>query len=167
MSFSGKELIEAVRQGRKNEFNDFGWKGDPIDPYDLHAFEQCKLNWDVLDTPVHKILRFFYQYIIALRKSMPALSCGYGDFLEAKAMEEEKMFLVTRRYKESEIKILMNFNHQAKPFLWPHTNMPWKLVLDSSDQRWSGPGRTLPDSLHDKEKLSINPLSCVCYERSS
>jgi len=166
MSFSDKGLVEAVRQGRKNEFKEFGWKGDPADPYDPQTFDRCKLRWEELNVAAHKTLFHFYQHILSLRKNIPALfSCGPQDILETKVLEEEKMLKVTRRHGTSEIKIFLNFNRSQIPFSWNHPGESWKLILDSSDQRWLGPGRAMPELLRDQENLSINPLSGVCYER--
>jgi len=167
MSFFDKGLVEAVRQGRKYEFKAFGWRGVGIDPYEPETFRRCKLCWEELNVPVHKTLQLFYQHIITMRKNTPALLCRPSqDFLEIKALEEKKMLKVTRRHKENEIKIFLNFNRSANTFPWNRPNESWKLILDTSDHRWLGPGQSLPDQLEGEENISINPLSCVCYERN-
>jgi len=166
MSFSDNKLIENVRQGRKNEFKAFGWKGEPADPYDQATFQRCKLRWDVLNVPAHKTLFLFYQHIISLRKNIPALSCRkFDDFLDVKVFEEQKMLKILRRQRASEIKIILNFSHSANSLAWNHLSESWKLILDTSDQLWLGPGRLLPDVLQGGETITINPLSLVCYER--
>jgi len=166
MSFFDKGLIEAVRQGRKNEFKEFAWEGEPVDPYELQTFQRCKLHWEELNVPAHKTLLLFYQYIISLRKSSPVLSCcSLQDFLEIKVWEDKEMLKVTRRHGGSEVRILFNFSRSINLFSWNHPGESWKLILDSSDQRWLGPGQALPDLLAGEESISINPLSCVCYER--
>jgi len=165
MGFSDNGLIEAVRQGRKNEFKVLGWKDDPVDPYDLKTFERCRLRWEELNVSGHKTLFRFYQFIISMRKSIPALCCGPQDFLGAKVLEEKKMLKLTRRHGTSEIKVFFNFNHFANPVSWSNPDEKWKLILDSSAQRWLGPGQALPQFLMGEEKFSINPLACVCYQR--
>jgi len=166
-NFSDKELVEAVRKARKNEFKEFGWKGEAADSYESRTFERCKLRWEQLDAPSHKTLLGFYQHIISLRKNIPALSCySPGDSLETKVMEEKKMLKLTRRHGTSEIKIFLNFNRFPSPVTWKNPDESWKLILDSSHQRWLGPGaQKLPEILKSEEEFSINPLSCVCYER--
>jgi len=167
MDFSDNGLIEAVRQGRKNEFKAFGWKDDPVDPQDPKTFDGCKLRWEELSVPEHKTLFLFYQFIISLRKNIPTLSCGPQDFLGTKVLEEEKMLKITRRHGTSEVKIYLNFNRCVNPVSWNNPDETWKLILNSSDQRWLGPGQALPQILTGEEKFSINPLSCVCYEKET
>ena len=165
MSFSDQGLIEAVRKGRGNEFKAFEWKGEAIDPFEKKTFEDCKLRWEELNVPSHKTMLLFYQFIISLRKNIPALSRGRQDFGETKTMENERMVRITRLQGTSEVKIFLNFSRCANVISYHHPGVSWKLLLDSSDARWLGPGPGSPMLLQDGSNISINPLSCVCYER--
>jgi maltooligosyltrehalose trehalohydrolase len=165
MSFEDQGLIEAVREGRKKEFKAFNWREEPLDPYDPKSYAACHLSWE-LDRPVHKTMLFYYRFLISLRKGIPALSSGTQDFFESKAAEDQKLMKMTRRQGTSEIKIFFNFGRA--PCVVPSNHgLSWKLLLDSSAQRWLGPGPGVPELLTGEEKnISINPLSCVCYQRN-
>jgi maltooligosyltrehalose trehalohydrolase len=163
--FFDQGLNEMVRQGRRKQLVGFDWKGEPVDPCGMEAFKRSQLRWETLKAPAHKTIMSFYKFIISLRKAIPALTCGSHELLEIKVMEEGRMLKLTRRKNKSEIKIFMNFDLCSNLFLWTHSGESWKLILDSSSQRWLGKGKPLPNFLNGEEQISINPLSCVCYAR--
>src|SRR5437764_6862750 len=52
-SHSDPDLIEAVRNGRREEFEEFAWKGEAPDPHDAETFNRSKLRWDLLEHDEH------------------------------------------------------------------------------------------------------------------
>ncbi len=73
-SFDGEELIEAVRQGRKREFEAFHAAGmDVPDPQSESTFEGSRLTWHWDDAPRKAGLRRLYQDLLNARRSWPAL----------------------------------------------------------------------------------------------
>jgi maltooligosyltrehalose trehalohydrolase len=73
VSHTDKDLIEAVRKGRKEEFAAFHAQGEAPDPQSEKTFEQSKLNWDSLNKGEHQTILHYYKSLIALRKKLPAL----------------------------------------------------------------------------------------------
>lgn len=68
------ELARAVSQGRKREFQAFGWDPASIpDPQEPETFQRSKLNWDELHRDRHPEMLAWFRDLIALRKSTPAL----------------------------------------------------------------------------------------------
>jgi maltooligosyltrehalose trehalohydrolase len=64
------QLVEAVRQGRLEEFSAFGWRReDLLDPEGPEAFEAARLDWSELDDPDHAATLAWYRALIALRAS--------------------------------------------------------------------------------------------------
>ena len=69
------ELADAVTEGRRREFAGFRKFADPAartripDPNDPATFERCKLNWDCLDEPQHKVWLEYYRSLLALRRT--------------------------------------------------------------------------------------------------
>jgi len=52
---SDKELIEAVRKGRREEFSHFKWDTEPPDPYSVETFKKSMINVDAhLNKKEHK-----------------------------------------------------------------------------------------------------------------
>ncbi|MDI1292708.1 MAG: malto-oligosyltrehalose trehalohydrolase [Methylobacter sp.] len=80
------ELADAVTEGRRREFAGFRKFSDPAaraaipDPNDPATFVRCKLNWDCLDEPQHKVWLEYYRSLLALRRIhvVPRLP-GRGD----------------------------------------------------------------------------------------
>ena len=46
VSHSDHALIDAVRQGRKREFGEFQWQGEPPDPQGVETFQKSKIQWE-------------------------------------------------------------------------------------------------------------------------
>ncbi|MBA3753885.1 MAG: malto-oligosyltrehalose trehalohydrolase [Nitrospira sp.] len=73
-SFEGEELIEAVRRGRKREFEAFHTDGvEAPDPQAESTYQRCRLTWSWQDQPHKAGLRRLYTDLFDARRSWPAL----------------------------------------------------------------------------------------------
>lgn len=72
-SFLDPFLVEAVRNGRRDEFSSFDWAGPPPDPQSEEVFEMARLSWSWPEGTPAAGLRRLYRDLIALRKTHPAL----------------------------------------------------------------------------------------------
>jgi len=63
------QLVKAVQQGRKKEFESFGWKSVP-DPASKKTFINSKLNWGKPFRGRHKRLWHLYRELISIRKKI-------------------------------------------------------------------------------------------------
>jgi maltooligosyltrehalose trehalohydrolase len=161
------DLIEAVRRGRKEEFESFNWKGEPPDPQSVETFLRSKINWKKRKEGKNKVLLDFYKRLIELRKKIPALSELNKDNLDVWGLEEEKIMFM-RRWKdgsESHVFSVFNFNKSDMSFRTYLPEARWKKVLDSSEKLWNGPGILLPDELNSGDEITIRELSMALYER--
>jgi maltooligosyltrehalose trehalohydrolase len=70
--FHDPKLIEAVREGRKQEFAYFGWTEEVPDPFAKSTRDSAVLSWDWSD-PVRLGLRRLYRDLLKLRRDTPAL----------------------------------------------------------------------------------------------
>jgi maltooligosyltrehalose trehalohydrolase len=95
-SHGDPDLIEAVRKGRREEFDDFTWEGEPPDPHDEETFRRSKLNWALLERDEHASIWRLYRQLLALRRDTPALRRLDLSSLETHA-DDEKQVLVIRR----------------------------------------------------------------------
>jgi maltooligosyltrehalose trehalohydrolase len=73
VSHSDSELIEAVRKGRKKEFEAFHTGNEVPDPQAEQTFLKSKLNWNCLNKEYHQTMFRFYQDLINLRKTNPIM----------------------------------------------------------------------------------------------
>jgi maltooligosyltrehalose trehalohydrolase len=74
------ELADAVRSGRRKEFEQFGWDPAQIpDPQDAKTFRRSRLDWDEVERAPHAATLAFYRELIALRRREPDLRDGRLD----------------------------------------------------------------------------------------
>ncbi len=66
------ELGRAVSEGRRREFEAFGWRSELVpDPQDRATFERSRLRWEEIDEPAHTDMLDWYRSLIALRRGLP------------------------------------------------------------------------------------------------
>ncbi|HEY8387387.1 MAG TPA: malto-oligosyltrehalose trehalohydrolase, partial [Parasegetibacter sp.] len=71
VSHSDKLLITAVREGRKNEFREFGGEADFTDPQLESTYLSSKIQWEKRYSGHYQELLFWNRELIKLRKSAP------------------------------------------------------------------------------------------------
>ncbi|MBD2463311.1 malto-oligosyltrehalose trehalohydrolase [Oscillatoria sp. FACHB-1407] len=165
VSHSDPELIAAVRAGRKEEFAAFHIEGEYADPESLETFKRSQLTWEKRNEGKHKVLLEFYQHLIQLRRTIPALKKLDKQNLEASALEDQKLMFLHRWNQDSQIFCVMNFNLQAialKPSTPPGN---WRKILDSSEPKWMGQGTSMPEQLEGQNEVTIQPHSFVLYQQ--
>ncbi|MEA2621129.1 MAG: maltooligosyltrehalose trehalohydrolase [Chloroflexota bacterium] len=72
-----EELGQAVREGRRKEFEAHGWPEDEVpDPQAPETFQRSKLVWDERDGDVHAEILAWHRRLIGLRRELPGLAAG-------------------------------------------------------------------------------------------
>lgn len=165
VSHSDSNLIQAVRQGRRREFQSFKWNKEPPDPQDSRTFQKSKLDWDKRNSGRGKALLDFYRKLISLRKENPVLSILNNKNLQVKINERKKIIFLRRWRNEDEVFILMSFNKREIPFSIIPPAGRWRKIIDSSDIQWLGPGSSLPEFLEKKERVTLRPLSFMIFAK--
>jgi maltooligosyltrehalose trehalohydrolase len=127
-SHSDEALIEAVRRGRLEEFDDFAWSGEPPDPHAEETFERSKLNWSRLTHDEHASLRRLYAQLLRLRRETPALRALDLDAVEAHADDERRVLLVRRG---GAVLIAFNFSGKAQSLELPFAPAAWRAMMDT------------------------------------
>jgi maltooligosyltrehalose trehalohydrolase len=163
VNHSDAELIEAVRKGRKEEFEAFEWQGDPPDPQSAETFLKSKIRWEKRNEGRHKVLLDYYKNLIKLRRDIPALSNLDKNSLDVVGLEDEKLLLMRRWQDGSEVFSVFNFNDVDARLAAPLTAGVWKKILDSSENIWNGPGTLLPDRITQGEEMAVKSQSLSLY----
>jgi maltooligosyltrehalose trehalohydrolase len=133
VSHSDKDLVQAVREGRREEFEAFSWQGEAPDPQSPETFERSRIDPALREREPNARLYAFYQELIWLRRSDPVLSHLSKRDLEVKV---EGDVILMRRWKGNrEVVVLFSFGEKRPPL------PPGDKILDSSEERWGGPGR--------------------------
>jgi maltooligosyltrehalose trehalohydrolase len=117
VSHSDKDLIEAVRKGRKAEFEAFHAQGEAPDPQSEETFERSKLNWSSLSEPQHQTMLNYYKALITLRKSRPALSDLNRKNMLVKFNEQQQTLQLHRWHQDQHAYCFMNFSKQSQPLI--------------------------------------------------
>ena len=92
-----RDLGRAVSEGRKREFEAFGWDPDSIpDPQDPETFVRCKLDWSEPEREPHSDLLAWHRDLIRLRKALPDLTDGDLESVEAFFDEGQRSLVLQR-----------------------------------------------------------------------
>ncbi len=165
ISHSDPTLIEAVRQGRKKEFEGFTWKDEPPDPQNLETFLKSKINREKRFEGNHKVLSDFYKKLITLRTTNPALSSLDKKSLTVNGLEDEKVVFLRRGKADSHVFIIFNFNCADVKMIAPLSDGKWKKMLDSSEKIWNGQGSLLLYEHIPGSEITMRGRSFVLYIR--
>lgn len=166
VSHSDEELVRAVRQGRKEEFVSFGWKGEIPDPQAESTFLNSKVNIRLHLQGKHNIFFNFYRELIKLRKEIPAFSNLIKENMEIWGFEEEKVLFVRRWFEDEEVFCIYNFNEKDIELNLMLPEGIWKKMLGSSSKEWGGSGCVSEETIKQQYKevfIKINPDSFVLY----
>jgi maltooligosyltrehalose trehalohydrolase len=120
-----EHLGKLVAQGRRKEFESFGWQDEVPDPQAPTTFHNSQLNWDEITQPVHKDLLAWYQRIIALKASAirPPSHAATVSYDEAASWLS---------FVLGDLCVAVNFASQPVPFALPKGN--WRMLLTSSEK---------------------------------
>lgn len=143
VSHGDKDLIEAVRKGRREEFSAFAWQGEAPDPQSEETFERSKLSRSYTSNKEQNQLREYYKRLIQLRKSVPSLAKPNKDKILAKMDADNHVMHLVHRAREPYAYCLFNLSDspQKVKLLQPDEAPDiWKAVLHSAAEDWGGPG---------------------------
>ena len=140
-SHSDSELIEAVRRGRIEEFDDFAWEGEPPDPHDEATFERSKLRWESLQREEHRMIRSLYRELLRIRRETPALRTLDLSRVETHVDESRRILLVRR----DTVLLAFHFGEKAATVDIPFAQAKWKALIDTG-AKIEGSRITLPPS---------------------
>ena len=163
ISHSDPGLVDAVREGRKEEFRSFTSRGSPPDPGSVETFLRSKPDPGKRFSGKHSVLFQFHKSVIAMRKNIPALSVSDTNALRVSALEEQNLLLVERWQGDCLVVCFFNFNEQDVAVRLPDNGGWWRKLLDSSDISWHGAGAVLPDRIAGAASAVMRGRSCAVY----
>ncbi|MDB9314241.1 malto-oligosyltrehalose trehalohydrolase [Spirulina sp. CS-785/01] len=167
VSHSDPDLVAGVRQGRKEEFQGFGWKEEDIpDPQGTKVFEESVLRWEKQESGMYRELRSLYQTLIQLRKDNPALASRDLSQLDATPHPEHPVLFLHRHHSEAAIFAIFNYKQDKVSVSLPLPMGIWNKILDSSDSQWGGQGSDLAPQLSSNVTITLNPSSFVVYSNT-
>lgn len=165
VSHSDASLNEAVRRGRREEFEAFKWDAEPPDPAAESTYLSAKLHHDLLREEPHRSLYEFYRELISVRTRTAALADLSKRTMEVETREDDRV-LIVRRWSSSDQAIIVF--HFGDGSVSVEVNVPVGLIskcLDSSEERWNGAATSIPDEVDSDGRVSFTmaPYSCVVF----
>jgi maltooligosyltrehalose trehalohydrolase len=137
-SFLDREMAEAVRRGRTEEFKRFAWQGTVPDPGEPSTFVRSRVNHSLALAPRHRELRDYYGHWLALRRTHPALGTRGKDRTRATLDASSSVLTVDRGGPNGErVRLYANLLGERGP---APDLAGWRVLIDSADARWAGPG---------------------------
>ncbi len=138
ISHTDPVLVEAVRKGRRAEFEAFHVNGEAPDPQSQEVFDASVLQWDLLARDPHQTLLKFYKHLICLRKDLPALKHLNRKAVQAEVIEPLQVLVLQRWHQDSRLLCLMNFSKQTQAIASGRYDGSWRLILNSAAKEWGG-----------------------------
>jgi maltooligosyltrehalose trehalohydrolase len=122
------ELARQVSEGRRREFEAFGWDPEDIpDPQDPATFQRSKLNWNEINVEPHASMLSWTRRLIGLRKRSRDLTDGSLDRVEFDYNEAAQWMVIRRG--SIEVAINLADDRQALPM----RNMPDRIIASEDD----------------------------------
>lgn len=169
VSHSDKALIEAVREGRKQEFAAFKSEGEPPDAQDEKTFTDSKLQWHKRNQGKHFLMLHWYKELIKLRKESPVLRNFKKDDVKVYILNQAG-FIVHRKSESGNEHLLCMFNlaeYEIRCTV-PYASAKWRKILDSKEKQWlekpDNSGRIFPMVIRSGENMRLIPLSVAVYQ---
>ncbi|HVX65386.1 MAG TPA: malto-oligosyltrehalose trehalohydrolase [Bryobacteraceae bacterium] len=166
VSHSDPALIEAVRHGRREEFRDFTWAGEPPDAESEDVFWRSKLRPDLRHQGWHKLLYELYAELIRLRQTRPALALLSRKHMEVDACGGGAALCWRRWNGPDEATAVFHFGERTARVELPIPEGRWNKELHSGDRRWGGE-HDLPEWLESSGRpvLELAPKAFVLFSR--
>jgi maltooligosyltrehalose trehalohydrolase len=165
VSHTDPYLIEATRQGRRQEFASFNWAGEPPDPQATDTFMSAKLNRDLRSKGKHGILLKFYRELLGVRKIL-----GEGDGMtretgETVAFERQKAIFLLWELSGWRAAAIFHFRDGPDTVAIPFPAGSWTKWIDSAEEAWAGPGSSMPATVASEGEvvLTFTPHSCALF----
>jgi maltooligosyltrehalose trehalohydrolase len=161
---SDAALGQAVRDGRRAEFEGFQGDQEVPDPQSHLTFLKSKLDHSLSANGKHAVLLDFYKALLRLRKGHSAFE-GL-DTADVECSVAGECLIVHRSGKEQESVTVFNFGGQPATSSLATPIGSWNKIVDSAETKWAGPGSDVPLEISRSSdlKLTLQPHSFCAFE---
>jgi len=152
------ELVKAVQDGRKREFDSFKWMGEVPDPQSEKTFQDSTLNWNFKDNKYKSHLFQYYRRLITLRKE--------GHFKPFESVHttivKENVLRIQAAGERGSLIAYLNFSDSDLSVALPDTKPSLNKLIASSDLEWLGQ-HELPGQLDSGQEVTLPASSMTVY----
>ena len=162
ISHGDPDLVKAVQEGRKREFEYFFHshsEGEFPDPQADETFQNSKLNWNFEQEEQQKLLFEYYKELLKLKKQ-GAFSLFGHESLKTEVDEEKKILKVSAKDQNSGLKGIFNLGESTYTEKISEKDLP-EVLLSSADKKWGG--NTGVGDLFNSGEINIPPEAVVIY----
>jgi maltooligosyltrehalose trehalohydrolase len=157
VSHTDPDLLEAVRRGRRLEFADTRWGGEPPDPADEGTFASAVIDPRQRLEGSGAVLWGLYRRLLALRREVPVLT---DPGTHTGATHDNSTVVLRRTSDDQQAVALFRFSPEPAEVAIPPG--PWRLALDTAAAEWAGPGTAVPGTVPlDTTQVTLAPWSAV------
>ncbi len=163
--FGDPVLQEAVRRGRRQEFEAFAWSGEVPDPQSRETFQASQLHWARQLQRPHAQLRAFYAALLALRRAAPLFQ-PHGERPRARRVGPAALLLSRTLSDGSASAVALNFSAESAAIELRLAGGVWHRVIDSTDAPFGGQGGEAParlDTGDEAARLTLAPWHALAY----
>ena len=165
VSHGDPDLVEAVRQGRVEEFRAFGWEQEPPDPLALETLQTSRLQASLAQQEPHQSLYRYYQELLKLRREMLD-SANLGEYFpEVELLSEQSMLMLDYDKGEKQYRVFFCFSAHPEAINMPSGQGNWRLRLNSAASPWGGSGDPVPSNFDSGSILTLPSVSCLVYSQ--
>lgn len=164
-----ERLIEAVRQGRKEEFAHMMEGFEPPDPQDPKTMQQCIIDHTVRTRGHHKHTWEFHRELLRLRRELGPLTELSKESYDVRAFETQRTIVMHRRDENDEVLVILCYSPKAVELSLSLEEGTYTKILDSAEKKWGGAGTTAADVLspaNGTAGLKLPGESVTMYLRS-
>ncbi|THU32972.1 malto-oligosyltrehalose trehalohydrolase [Niastella caeni] len=169
VSHTDKELVEAVKEGRKKEFASFLNEGEIFpDPQAEKTFMKCKLQWHKRHEGKYKMLLNWHKELIRLRNSHSIFQYTDKKYISAEVFGG-KGLAIHRRSENAAHHLICLFNLSEKELHYhlPSSQPAWHLLLHSKQPQWqyqhTSENYKPVLQMNGNEKVQLPPYCVVAY----
>jgi maltooligosyltrehalose trehalohydrolase len=166
VSHGDPELVEAVRSGRRKEFESFGWGDDVPDPQSEETFRRSMLDRARAAQPEHAAVFQLYHDLIALREEEPMLLPDGADLEVIEANGCITMLRRGRGARDGALLTVFNCTTETHEVALPdRSSGRWTLRLTTDAIGYGGEGRT-PEEIGG-EPIAVGAASSEAWRAAS
>jgi maltooligosyltrehalose trehalohydrolase len=144
-SHSDPKLVEAVREGRKREFQSAGVTGEYPDPQDIATFEKSKLHINLRTEGYNAEVFSHYRKLIELRKAHPALRSLDKEGIDVASLGDYGALAIRRHARGiEELLIICELGGRETTLTKPIDRGHWKKIYDASSLPRASPKEIVP-----------------------
>jgi maltooligosyltrehalose trehalohydrolase len=167
VSHGDEQLVEAVRKGRRKEFEAFGWGDDVPDPQSEETFARSRLDPDAGRRGRGAAMRALYRDLLALRRTLPALRPG-APVVRVDCDESAGWVTMLLGVPGGGDAVLAAFNLAGEPREVPVPQGPhvWTPLVDTASETYGGPGGAPAAPATGGRSVTLAPHAAAAWRAS-